>query len=259
MLKCLSVQILAIVLTAAPMAAQETTAPTPPRGESDLIVTRIFSVEHARVQDLARVVTLFGGRVQPEPELGVIGWTGPESQLPAVEAAIRSLDVAPVPEPNVELTVYFLVATKEGEAVGSLLPAALDGVSVQLQEVFGYHSIRLLETNALQVRNGSSGEINGILAQGPDTDGETRYEFVFRRLQVTEDASGRSIRLDSLRASIATPAKVVVDGEPTIRMMDSGIRTDIDLREGQKAVIGKTTIEGGSEAIFVVVNGEIVE
>lgn len=75
----------------------------------------------------------------------------------------------------------------------------------------------------------------------------------------TVSPSGRSIRLDSLRASVVTPTQVVVDGQPTTCMVDTGIRTDIDLREGQKAVIGKASISGGTETVFVVVTGSIVE
>ena len=249
-----------VALAATPAAAQkETTAlvsPTP-TGEGNL-VTQIFKVHYADVRDMASIIQLFGGRVQPEPDLGVIAWTGPESQLPAVEAAIRSLDVAPVPEPNVELTVYFLMATKEGPPSTSV-PAALDGVAVQLQDIFGYTTVSLIEVTAVRVRNGSQGKINGILPKRLADDREARYEFYFDRLHVTEDADGRSIRLDRLNAGVQAPHTVVVDGQDTTRYMQTGIQTDIDLREGQKAVIGKTSIEGGAETVFVVVTGTIIE
>jgi len=254
------VQLCVIALLAVPSFAQkaDTGQAAPPTAGNEELVTRIFPIEYADIRDLANVIMIFGGRVQAEPDLGVIGWTGPASMLPAVEAAIASLDVAPTPESNVELTIYFLVATRGG-AGRSLVPAALDGVAVQLQEVFGYGSVQLIESTALRVRPGSRGDVNGFLPRRPGDSQEARYEFGFRNLKVTEDESGRSIRLDGLEASIQTPRAVVVDGEPTTRSVETGIRTDIDLREGQKAVIGKTTIEGGAEAIFVVVNGAIVE
>jgi hypothetical protein len=166
--------------------------------------------------------------------------------------------VAPVPEPNVELTVYFLMAAREGGGTSGV-PAALDGVAVQLKEVFGYDSVQLIETTAIRVRPGSGGKLNGFLPQRRGDSIEARYEFYFRELKVTEDENGRSIRLDELRATIQTPRVVVENGEPTNRWVETGIRTDVDLREGQKAVVGKTTTEGGAEAIFVVVDGAIVE
>ena len=55
------------------------------------------------------------------------------------------------------------------------------------------------------------------------------------------------------------PHTVVENGQATTRYMQTGIQTDIDLREGQKAVIGKTSIEGGAETVFIVVTGTISE
>ncbi len=254
------VQLCVLTLLALPTVAQEAgTGQKPPStATNEELVTRIFPIEHADIRDLANVISIFGGRVQPEPDLGVLGWTGPASLLPAVEAAIASLDVAPVPEPNVELTVYFLMAARE-DGGARIVPAVLDGVAIQLQDVFGYDSVQLIETTAMRVRPGSRGDLNGFLPRRAGDSVEARYEFSFRQLKVTEDESGRSIRLDGLQASIQTPRVVVESGEPSTRSVETGIRTDIDLREGQKAVVGKTTIEGGAEAIFVVVTGSIVE
>lgn len=240
-------------------SAQQTEAlvgPTP-TAEGDS-VTQIFKVVYADVNDIAEVISLFRGMARPNQDLGVIAWTGPESLLPAVEAAIRSLDVAPVPEPNVELTVWFLMATRDGTGT-TAVPAALDGVAVQLQDVFGYDSVQLIETTALRVRHGSRGELNGILPRRLADDREARYQFGFRRMWVNEDESGRSIRLDGLSTGVQFPHQVMEDGKQITRYMQTGIHTDIDLRENQKAVIGKTSIEGGAETVFIVVTGKIIE
>jgi hypothetical protein len=253
--------VLAIVaLAATPALAQESTSglvPPTPTADGEQ-VTQIFKLQYADVRKVSQILFVFGGRTQSDQDLGVVAWTGPRSQLPAIEAAIRNLDVAPVPETNVELTVYFLMATKEGPPSTSV-PADLDGVAVQLQDVFGYTTVRLIEVTAIRVRNGSPGKLNGVLPQRLADDREARYEFAFARLHVTEDSSGRSIRLDGLNAGVQAPHTVVVDGQASTRYMQTGIQTDIDLREGQKAVIGKTSIEGGAETVFVVVTGTIIE
>lgn len=247
----------AAVAGSPPLTAQQTeplVVPAPATDENN--VTQIFRVAYADVKDVAEVISLFGGIVRPNPDLRVIAWTGPTTQLPAVEAAIRSLDVAPVPEPNVELKIYFLMASKDSPETTSV-PRALDDVARQLEAVFGYTSVRLVEVTAMRVRNGSHGKINGILPQRLADDREARYSFKFDRLFVTEDASGRSIRLDGLNAGVQAPHTFVEDGKPVTRYMETGIVTDIDIREGQKAVIGKTSIEGGAETVFVVVTGTI--
>lgn len=239
--------------------AQETQAlvePTP-TAEGDS-VTQIFKVAFADVDDIAEVISLFRGIARPNKDLGVIAWTGPESLLPAVEAAISSLDVPPAPEPNVEITVWFLMAAKDGTGTRSI-PASLDGVAAQLEDVFGYDSVQLIETTAIRVRHGSRGELNGILPKRLNDDREARYDFGFRRLWVSEDESGRSIRLDGLSTGVQAPHSLMEDGKPVTRYMQTGIHTDIDLRENQKAVIGKTSIEGGAETVFIVVTGKVIE
>ena len=255
------VAVLSMIVIAVPalVAAQQTEAPVEPApaAEGDF-VTKIFKITYADVKDIASVISLFGGGTRPNPTLRVIAWTGPEADLPAVEAAIRALDVAPVPEPNVELMIYFLFAGKEA-ATKTDVPAALDGVAVQLEDVFGYTNVRLIEVTAMRVRNGSHGKIDGILPQRLADNREARYSFSFQRLFVTEDSAGRSIRLDGLEAGVQAPHTFVEDGQDTTRYLRTGISTDIDLREGQKAVIGKTSIEGGAETVFVVVTGTIIE
>jgi hypothetical protein len=249
----------ACVLWSPSVLAQETqtlVGPTP-TAEGDS-VTQIFKVAFADVNDIAEVISLFQGTARPNRDLGVIAWTGPGSLLPAVEAAIRSLDVPPVPEPNVEITVWFLMAAKSGTGTKSI-PASLDGVAVQLEDVFGYDSVRLIETTAIRVRHGSRGDLSGILPKESDGDHEARYNFSFRRAWVSEDGSGRSIRLDGLSTGVHAPHTVIEDGKPVTRPMHTGISTDIDLRENQKAVIGKTSIEGGDATVFIVVTGKIVE
>lgn len=256
----LLVMLAVVIGTDSRAVAQEGTetliVPTPTtNGET---VTQIFRVAHADVQDIASIISVFRGNVRPNPDLGVIAWTGLAAELPAVEAAIRSLDVAPVPEPNVELKIYFLLAGKD-DAVKSSVPASLDGVARQLEDVFGYTNVSLIEVTAMRVRNGSHGKINGILPQRLSDDREARYSFGFEKLFVTKDASGRSIRLDGLSAGVQAPHTFVEDGQEVTRYMQTGIETDIDLRDGQKAVIGKTSIEGGAETVFVVVTGTITE
>lgn len=251
----------AVVVVTNPRAgAQEGTetliVPTP--SEDRETVTQIFRIAHADVQDIASVISVFRGNVRPNPDLGVIAWTGLASELPAVEAAIRSLDVAPVPEPNVELKIYFLLASKDGVAKTSV-PASLDGVARQLEDVFGYTSVGLIEVTAMRVRNGSHGKINGILPKRLSDDREARYSFGFEKLFVTKDSSGRSIRIDGLNAGVQAPQTFLEDGREVTRYLQTGIETDIDLRDGQMAVIGKTSIEGGAETVFVVVTGTITD
>ena len=41
--------------------------------------------------------------------------------------------------------------------------------------------------------------------------------------------------------------------------MDTGIMADVDVRDGQKVVVGKATIEGPDKALFLVLSPKIAE
>jgi hypothetical protein len=241
-----------LVLVAVGAGAQPAPAPD---GGPDTWITHLFPVQHADVRDLADVLRMFPGIVNPQVDLGVIAWKGPEAALPAVEAAIASLDVPPAPAPNVELTAYLILASKGGR--GGSPPAALADVAEQLEAVFGFDSLRLVETAVIRARDGSGGQVEGVL---PELSGEgrpTRFRVGFKRLRVTGDDGGRSIRVDRFAATVLTPHTVVEQGQPSTQHLSVGIDTDIDLREGQKAVIGKTSLEGTAETLFVVITGRV--
>jgi hypothetical protein len=40
---------------------------------------------------------------------------------------------------------------------------------------------------------------------------------------------------------------------------NSGIRTDVDVREGQKVVVGKSNISGSVDALILIVTAKVVE
>jgi len=49
-------------------------------------------------------------------------------------------------------------------------------------------------------------------------------------------------------------------GEPTIHQyIDTGIATDVDIREGQKVVVGKANMDGSDRASIVVLTAKVVD
>jgi hypothetical protein len=65
----------------------------------------------------------------------------------------------------------------------------------------------------------------------------------------------RTIRLGQLRFDVSRT--VVVDGKAQVNR--SGINTNIDVREGQKTVVGKSNITGTDDAIILVVTPKVIE
>jgi hypothetical protein len=77
----------------------------------------------------------------------------------------------------------------------------------------------------------------------------TIYHVAFNRVGVMSDEEGHVIRIDGLNLGASIPG--------TVR--ETGFRTDIDVHEGQKVVVGKANIDTSNNAMILVVTARVVE
>jgi type II/III secretion system protein len=213
-------------------------------------VQRIFEVKFADVDRLAEMLRLFGP-VFSNPELRVITVSGSPELVAAVEDAIKRFDVPPQATKNIELTAYLLVASDH--TTSNTLPE-LDPVVKQLKGIFGYQGFRLLDTLLVRCRDGREGEAVGVAPSQESP--KTLYGLRFKAARISSDSSGRSIRIDGLRLGPKLP---VITKDGGLTYLDTGINTDLDVREGQKVVVGKATIEGSNSALFLVLTAKVVD
>lgn len=235
-----------------PAAKAETPRPEVPS-------MRVFQVKYADVVKLADILHVFPGSLRPDPEMKVITVNAPRESMIAIEAAIKQLDVPPQAAVNVELTVYLVRASREGGAAEDI-PAALQGVVKQLKSVFALTHFDVMDTVVLRGRDGSASGIDGVLqSRGPD-DPKASYRFHYMAAKVTSDERGRAVRLDGLHLDVQMPVLTrTPDGTTkTIDYRRSEINTDIEAREGQMVVVGKTTVDGTKDSMILVVNAAIV-
>jgi len=131
----------------------------------------------------------------------------------------------------------------------------------QLKTVFPYRSYRLLDNFVLRARDGQSGDTSGFLPALTGASGSTSekitYRFHFRRVGLPSGEMAQGIRLDELGLDL----KVPVHPNPTQTTFEgASIRTDIDVPEGKKVVVGKTSVVEGSEgALFLVISAKVVD
>ena len=222
-------------------------------------VQKIFEIKHADIDQLADVLRLFAS-TQPNRQLRVIAVTGTREVVAAVEDAIKRLDVPPPATKNIELTVYLLMALSEQTGAKNT-PSELDGVLKQLRNVFTYQGFRLLDTLVVRSRNGMPGGINGIAPKNPEEAQPTFYKFYFGSASITSDSNtGRMIRVDNLRLGATVPVKTISEtGSAQFKSAETGINTNIDVREGQKIVVGKATIDGSNNALFLVLTAKVLD
>jgi hypothetical protein len=175
---------------------------------------------------------------------------------------------------NVELTLYMLIALPQASQPDSV-PKELEGVVSQLKGLFPYRGFRSFDTIILRGREGKSSGVNGAAAlPGGPTDSAqlSDYSANVQGLTVFQDEKGNLLRIDNLDVSVRIPylslanvtgsdpkgfATVKPAGSLTYRNIS--FKTNIDVREGQKVVVGKANIDGAGNALILVVTAKVVE
>ena len=131
------------------------------------------------------------------------------------------------------------------------IPAELQPVVTQLKTTFPFKTYALLDVLSLRTRSGSGAETSGQL------NGSTRLS-TFKVGSASVDGDGSNIRLERLHAGVRS---LVSLGDPSKKQyVDTGISTDVmDVKEGQKLVIGRSSLEGPQKALFLVLVANIIK
>jgi len=243
-----------LITAAALAAAQEKPAPE--------IVSKMIPVHHVNTNHLQSLLTIPGVSVRGDEGMHVLVVTGRPDAVSTLEEMVKKLDVAPAPppaRPNIELTVYMIAGAAEAKRAEDV-PKELSSTVKQLHQLFPYKNYRVLDSFVLRGRDGeTAGETSGVFPNATSGLPPVNYTFRYRNA-VVADGNPRTIRLNGLRMGLraAYPSTGGEAGKPNYTYSDSGINTDIDIREGQKVVVGKSSY-GAEDAFILVVTAKIIE
>jgi hypothetical protein len=206
-------------------------------------VVKVFTVKPANTDRIRRTLEMVVGKEHVAAEAGssTLVVTTASALMPSVEQVVKDLDVLAQPAQNVELTFYVLRGSKEPEADAGPLPAELEPTIKQLKSTFAYQSFRLIDTIFIRGRSGQFADVSGRAEAFKGV--QSHY-----RLRVSPSVSSNDrpsqIRLNSLQFNLGGPGVLDIDA-------------DVDIKEGQKVVIGKSGLEGS--ALILVATGKVVE
>ncbi len=201
---------------------------------------KMFQVKYADVKQLRDVLNVFGAFISADTHLKVLTVRAPERILTTIEESIKLLDVPPVPARDIELTVHLLIAS--AQAAAGALPVELDPAIKQLKAIFNYKGYRLLETLLVRTREDQAADLSGYLPS-IDAHESVVYTFHINSARITADGKDRVFHINNLQ----------------LRIRHAGITTDIDVREGQKAVVGKANLETSDNALILVLTAKVVD
>lgn len=230
--------VLLAALAALPAAPQEKKEEAQkPRQET---VKRVIPVKYANVRSLANTFAIFNCGITGATDLNVLVVSCPPDVVTLIEDAVKRLDVPPPAAKNVELTAYFLTGGESGMEQGDPLPPELEPVVKQMRSVLAYRTFRLLDVLVLRTRAGEPGSVGGVNSSGVSE---------FKVKSASPAADGGPIRIDGLAAAIQMHSKQL-----------ASISAGVDIREGQKVVVGKSTMAGPGpgRALILVLSAKVL-
>jgi hypothetical protein len=183
--------------------------------------------------------------------------SGPKDSVAGFEEIIKQLDVPAAVKKDVETTVYMIVASTQAVEAAPLT-ADLDPVLKQLKAIFNYKGFRMLESFQLRSRDGEQGQTNGFLPplENLPAGNKISYQFQYNKVSIDGTDNARVARFDRLRLSMNVPI-AALSGTST---RDASIATDVDVPEGKKVVVGKTSaMEGPDSALILVISAKVVD
>ncbi len=238
--------VLSILATAAPALAE--------RGEHEGFKVRVFEIKHQEAEDLVRVIRPFasgakGASMVDSDDLRTITVRDLPENLVAIEEAIKRLDVATAPKPDIELRLRILIASPSGP---SQVPPDLESVVKQLQATLTYKTYHQIASVIQRVRVGSGCSGKGVAQVNPPVASEAgsiSYSYSLDSLTLPPSPSGGGAPLMQMkRFRLEAGSKTL--GE-------ANIATGLTLREGEKIVVGTASLT--ERAMIVVVTARILK
>jgi hypothetical protein len=209
------------------------------------MVDKLIQLKYADAREVLGVVSILThGDIRASTNLHTIAVHASADSVAAVEDAVKKLDVPPV---DFEVTVYLISTAPQG---GDQLPDALSSTAKQLHGVFAYKSYQLMDSFVLRGRDGQGGSADGTIKN-------STYSFRFNRASVLESAP-RTINLQNLNLTVRFPTGMRNE-KGQLDFKNTGLSTDIDIRDGQKVVVGKSDVNNGESPLILVVTAKVVE
>ena len=234
--------LLVIAMIALPLAAQDQKKDEPKQPQ----VQKLFVLKYADPNQIGNLLRVFTQNVTPNAAMHALAVSATSEAMSAIEDAIKRLDVPTAAPQNVELTVYLLVGSQAEGAPPTALPKDLDSVLAQLKTAFAYKSYKLGDVLTLRGRTGQRLQTSGAGWSTPVENGSrpVNTQFSVEAISVGPDGT---IRIDRLQASSRVSGL-----DPT------GLTTDLDIKEGQKVVVGKMGMNP-NEALFLVLMARVMQ
>ena len=250
----------AALVLVTPREVEAQAAPKAAEAPKDDFVTekgfagRVFEVKHRDPSDLATVLRPLGSghkgaTVSANREFRTISVRDFPENIAAMEAALTRLDAAEAAKADIELKLWVLVASN-GDAAAAKLPDELKEAVGAMKTTLSYHTYSLAGSFVARIRDGA----RGISGEGvTDLAPASAARAAGKRMQLEYRVN--SLTLEPREAGAAV---VKLDGFSLVLVGDgrAQLKTDVTLREGEKVVVGTSTVQ--DRGLVVVVSARVI-
>jgi hypothetical protein len=211
---------------------------------------RLIHLNYAVASQVADLLRPEGFNINAQNGLHAVVVEGPPAEIERAEQIIKELD-RPSPSEtargkDVEVTISLIGATTKTESAHNL-PPDLAGVAKQLHEIFPYTDYRLLDRAVLVSRIGNGSSAGSFMPDFPEPNPNNRKSQYSIAYKIVPDLSSTS-------PEILKFEELTFEGE--LPWGNVRLRTDLDMRDGQKVVVSKTTVDNDDSAIFLVLSAK---
>ena len=166
-------------------------------------------------------------------------------------------------ETNLDTQLFLLVATNQPVS-DEKLPASLDGVVKQLRATLPFENYRLAATLINRVKNDGRLDLSWIGGPVATTAGSSSTvnpsfsQFKVRNVKLARNSQGETVvQMAGFNFGMRIPIQVgqvaVNGGIPAINYENTGLSTDISVREGEPVIVGTLNVGPSGDAIILVV------
>lgn len=174
-------------------------------------------------------------------------------------------------ETNLETQLYLIVGTNQ-DVDEPRLPSTLDPIIKQLRATLPFKNYRLAATLINRVKNEGRLELSWIggpmaaAASAPATLTPTFSQFKVRQVKIVRDSEGRQVvqmlgfnfgtRVPIQSGAVAASGSGPGGGFPVINYENTGVATDISMRESEPVIVGTLNVGPSGDAIILVVSAK---
>lgn len=180
--------------------------------------------------------------------------------LAVIEEAVGRLDKPEAAQPGIEFHIHILIATNDA-APTKPYPAELESVIKQLQTTLSYKNYSLMSSDVLRGKVGGGPISNKGVAElklSPDMAASNNPIFYEYRLAVisvdTANDGATKVQAGNFSFNMKVPVAVSTGN---LQYESIGFSTPVSMREGEKVVVGTTSMQ--DKGLVIVITASIVK